>query len=189
MTTTHEPNVYPRTIDSGGGQRMTILGRRRDGPREWMDVVSEVQPGAGPPMHVHPTQDESLIVLDGKIAYVVAGREPQFAGPGETVTFPRGVAHRFWNAGDDVLRCEGNISPPLGFEYFMTALYSSTAEHGGKRPGLFDLAFLLHHFESENAMVGLPAPLRKGVLPVLRTIGKLTGRYEKYRDAPVTRTV
>ncbi|MEO8337717.1 MAG: cupin domain-containing protein [bacterium] len=180
----NESRKYPRVIDSGGGQRMTLLGPRHDGGREWMDVVSEIQPGAGPPMHVHPTQDESLTVLQGRIGYIAAGQEPRFAGPGESVTFPRGVAHRFWNAGDVLLRCEGHISPPLGFEYFMTALYRSSSAHGGKRPGLFDLAFLLHHFESENTMVGLPAPLRKGVLPVLRTIGKVTGRYEKYRDAP-----
>lgn len=176
--------TYPRTIDSGGGQRITLLARRHDGAREWLDVENEVAPRAGPPMHVHLGQDESVTVVHGRLGYVLAGQQPQFAGAGETVTFPRGVAHRFWNAGDDVLRCTGRISPPLRFEYFMTALYRSTAEHGGKRPGLFDLAFLLHHFESENAMVGLPAPLRKGLLPMLRTIGKLTGRYEKYRDAP-----
>jgi len=178
-------STYPRTIDSGGGQRITILARRHDGAREWLDVENEIGPGAGPPMHLHPNQDESLTVVQGKLGYVIAGQEPRFAGVGEAVEFPRGVAHRFWNAGEDMLRCEGHISPPLGFEYFMTALYRSTAEHGGRRPGLFDLAFLLHHFESENAMVGLPAPLRRGLLPVLRTIGKLTGRYDKYRDAPL----
>ncbi|MEO5815541.1 MAG: cupin domain-containing protein [Gemmatimonadaceae bacterium] len=105
--------TYPRTIDSGGGQRITLLARRHDGVREWLDVENEVGPGAGPPMHLHARQDESVTLVQGRLGYVIVGQEPRFASVGETVDFARGVAHRFWNAGDEVLRCEGHISPPM----------------------------------------------------------------------------
>lgn len=177
---------YPHVIDGGKGQRMTLLARRHEGSREWLEVESEIGPGAGPPLHRHQYQDESVTVIEGRLGYVIAEQEDRFADVGESVDFPRGVAHRFWNAGSGVLRCAGRISPPMQFEYFIAALYRSTVEHGGVRPGLFDLAFLLHHFKTENEMVGLPLPIRNGLLPVLRQIGRLTGRYEKYRDAPAS---
>ncbi|HXT14206.1 MAG TPA: cupin domain-containing protein [Gemmatimonadaceae bacterium] len=171
----------PRTYD-GGGERITILGVTRDGDREWMHAESEVVPGRGPAMHRHPHQVEELTVVEGTLAYVIDGGPVRTAEPGMTVVFPAGVAHRFWNAGDTLMRCTGRISPPMRFEAFIAALYRSFAEHGGRRPGLFDLAFLLHHFAEENELAAIPRPVRAIVFPVLRAIGRATGRYRKFRD-------
>jgi hypothetical protein len=41
-----------------------------------------VKPGAGPAMHVHFKQDESLTVVSGQLGYQVLGKEPQMAGVG-----------------------------------------------------------------------------------------------------------
>jgi len=43
------------------------------------------------------------------------------AGPGELVFKPRGVAHAFWNAGDEPARLLEIISPP-GFENYFREL-------------------------------------------------------------------
>src|SRR5687768_14595041 len=96
---------YPHSIDNGAGERLTFL-RRVPGPRgERVEVENIVQPGSGPPMHVHHHQDEALTVVAGRVGYERPGEQAKFAGPGETVTFTAGEAHRFWNAGTDELRC------------------------------------------------------------------------------------
>ena len=51
-------------------------------------------------VHLHPTQDTVLDVLDG-VVYVVLDEDERALIPGDRVTIPAGVAYRFWNAGDD----------------------------------------------------------------------------------------
>jgi quercetin dioxygenase-like cupin family protein len=171
--------MYPHTIDNGHGERMTFLGV--DGNR--LRVSSTIEPGAGPPMHVHHLQTETVRVERGRIGVTVAGSAPLFAGPGEELTFEPGVEHRFWNAGDDELVIDGEIHPADNLEYFLTAIYASTAAHGG-RPGALDGAFLLTRYRSEFAMTAIPAPVRRVVLPLQAALGRLFGRYGHFSDAP-----
>ena len=171
--------MYPHTIDNGHGERMTFLGV--DGNR--LRVSSTVEPGAGPPMHVHHLQTETVRVERGRIGVTIAGEAPAFAGPGEVLTFEPGVEHRFWNAGDDELVIAGEIHPADNLEYFLTAIYASTAAHGG-RPGALDGAFLLTRYRSEFAMTAIPAPVRRVVLPLQAALGRLFGRYGHFSDAP-----
>ena len=112
------------------------------------------------------------------------------AGPGETVGWAPGEVHKFWNAGDGPLRGTGEVWPPNNVEYFLTNIYDSTARNGGRRPGLFDAAFLTTHYRSEFAMLEIPAPVRRLLVPVLYRIGKLLGKHERFAGAPapVTRS-
>jgi len=135
-------------------------------------------------MHVHHYQTESVTVKQGRLGYHRLGQEPAFAGEGETVVFPAGEAHRFWNAGDGDLHCAGFVTPIDNIEYFLSALYDSQRRSGGKRPNPFEIAFLMSRYRSEFAMVEVPAVVQRVLFPVLITIGKLLGRYDRYADAP-----
>src|SRR4051812_3298338 len=163
--------MYPHTIDNGHGERMTFLGV--DGDR--LRIRSTVDPGAGPPMHVHHLQSEAIRVDAGRMGVAIPGEPDRFAGPGESLTFAPGVEHRFWNAGDEPLELTGEVFPPHNLEYFLSAVYTSTAAHGG-RPGAFDGAFLLTRYRSEFAMTSIPAPVRRFVLPVQAALGRLLRR-------------
>lgn len=68
----------------------------------------------GSPVHTHANEDEYTYVLEGRVG-VQLGNEVVEAGPGELVFKPRGVAHAFWNAGDEPARMLELISP-AGFE-------------------------------------------------------------------------
>jgi quercetin dioxygenase-like cupin family protein len=178
--------TYPHTIDNGaGGERLTFV-RRVPGARggERLEAENVVEPGAGPIMHVHHYQEEALTVLEGRIGYRRPGEPERFAGPGETVTFRAGEAHRFWNAGEDVLRCQGYIEPADNIEYFLGAIFESQKRGGGSRPNILDAAFLARLYCSEYAIAAIPAPVQRFAFPVLVAIGRLLGRYEKYADAP-----
>jgi len=175
---------YPHTIENGAGERLTFL-RRVPGPAgDRLEVENVVEPGAGPPMHVHHRQAESLTVVEGRIGYQRPGEPPQYAGPGATVAFAAGEAHRFWNAGEGPLRCTGYIEPADNVEYFLTEIYASTRRQGGARPDPFDAAFLTTRYRAEFAMVDIPAAVQRLVFPVQVALGRLLGRYARYADAP-----
>lgn len=174
---------YPHAIDNGAGERLTFTGRvaGREGERIVGEAVAA--PGAGPPMHVHFLQEEGFAVVQGRLGYQIAGREPAFAGAGESVVFPAGVAHRFWNAGSDELRCTAYIEPPGNAEFFLGALFASMRASGG-RPGLLDVAFLTRRYRTEYALVEIPALVQRLLFPVLVAIGRLLDTYRKYDGAP-----
>jgi quercetin dioxygenase-like cupin family protein len=74
----------------------------------------------GAPVHTHRNEDEYSYVLEGRVG-VQLGEEVLEAGPGELVFKPRGVAHAFWNAGDEPARLLELISP-AGFENYFREL-------------------------------------------------------------------
>jgi quercetin dioxygenase-like cupin family protein len=176
-------NTYPRTIRNGAGEELTFLGRTHQGGVERLEIENRVSPGAGPPMHVHHLQEESLTVVRGRMGYEVEGQPPVFLDAGGTGTFAAGVAHRFWNAGSEDLVVRGWAAPPLNLEYFLTELYAS-AERGGGRPDMRELAFLIRRYRSEFGMSAIPALVQRLVFPLLILRGRLSGRLARYADAP-----
>lgn len=175
---------YPHTIVSGGGERLTMLRYVEDGQGGMIECENEVAPNAGPPMHVHWKQEESLTVVEGRMGVEIQGQEPVFYGPGDTATFNRGVYHRFWNDGDTPLRCTGWVKPALNFEYFLSSIYDSMQENGGHRPGAFDSAFLLKRYRSEFDMTSIPPFVKKVIFPITLAVGKMKGKHKKFANAP-----
>ena len=174
----------PVTISSKTGEEITFLRVtiNADG-KEVLEIENKVAPKAGPPMHIHWKQDECLTVVKGKMGYRVLGEEVKYAGPGETLLFERGVAHKFWNAGEDVLQCTGWATPPHNIIYFLSEIYKSTDANNG-RPGSFDAAYLLNRYRSEFDMVEIPGFVKKVIFPVTLFMGKLQGKHKKFKDAP-----
>lgn len=177
-------STYPYTIENGAGERITFLRRVAGPDGDRLELENLLEPGAGPPMHIHHYQEEALTVERGRAGYQRAGEPPRYAGPGETLVFQPGEPHRFWNAGNDRLLCRGYIRPPDNVEYFLSALYASQQRSGGRRPDPFDAAFLMRRYRSEFGMVGLPALVERFVLPAQVALGRLLGKYRKYADAP-----
>jgi uncharacterized cupin superfamily protein len=176
--------TYPHTIDNGAGERLTFLRRVPGRAGDRLEVENVVAPGVGPVMHVHHHQTEALTVQEGRIGYQRPGGPECFAGPGESVTFLPGDAHRFWNAGHGELRCTGYIEPADSVEYFLGAIFASQRATGGMRPHPLDAAFLARRYRSEFAMVEIPALVQRVVFPALVAVGTILGRYARYADAP-----
>ena len=174
---------YPHSIDNGHGETL-VFERRVAGTRgDRLEGYNRVAPGAGPPMHVHHYQEEGLTVRQGRLGYERAGEAPRYAGPGETVVFLPGEAHRFWNAGDGELRCTAYVEPADNVEYFLSEVFASTRRNGG-RPSPFDAAYLTRRYRSEFAMLAVPSLVQRLLFPVLVAVGTLLGRYARYADAP-----
>jgi Mannose-6-phosphate isomerase len=175
--------TLPHTIENITGEKLTFLRIVIKDGVEYLETEAEVQPNAGPPMHVHHKQDESMTVLSGKIGYQELKGENKYAGPGETVLFKAGVPHKFWNAGNEPLRLSGYVSPAYNMVYFLSQIYRSMNENGG-RPGIFDTAFLLRRYKTEFRMIEIPTFVQKLIFPVILFHGSLRGKKKKFIDAP-----
>jgi mannose-6-phosphate isomerase-like protein (cupin superfamily) len=86
----------------------------------------------GSPLHTHHREDEYSFVLEGRFG-VQLGDEVLELGPGDLLVKPRGVAHAFWNAGDEPARLLELISP-AGFEHYFRDLAPSWPRPSGTRP-------------------------------------------------------
>jgi mannose-6-phosphate isomerase-like protein (cupin superfamily) len=174
---------FPHIV-AGTGEKITFLGTSFKDGVEILECDIEVQPKAGPPMHTHHRQDESFTIVSGTMAYQVLGEEPKYAYPGDYVMIEAGIPHKFWNPGNEVLKCKGYVTPPENFVYFLTELYKSINANNG-RPGMYDGAFLLKRYGSEFAMHEIPAFVQKVIFPVVLFFGNLAGKGKKYSNAPV----
>jgi quercetin dioxygenase-like cupin family protein len=176
--------TYPHTIENCLGEKLIFheLQKEPDGDR----LIGEnyVAPGNGPVMHTHWLQDESLTVLKGKIGYQVQGQPEQFADEGETVFFKRGVPHRFWNAGQEVLHCKAWVKPANTFAFFITSIFAAQNKSGKAQPEMFDAAYLLKRYSAEYDMTEIPPFVKKVVIPFTYYTGRILGKYKHFKDAP-----
>ena len=62
--------------------------------------------------HVHPSQEESFVVLAGTYGYQI-GDQRGVAHPRDTLVCPKGISHSQWNAGDGPLRIYYEHRPAL----------------------------------------------------------------------------
>ena len=176
--------TYPHVIESCIGEKLIFQSLEKDPDGDRLIVENFVAPGSGPVMHTHWLQDESLTVKKGKLGYEVLGQPEQFAGEGETVLFKKGVPHRFWNAGEETLNCKGWVKPANTLVFFLTSLYDAQNRSGKAQPEVFDGAYLIRRYRKEYDLPEIPAFVKKTIIPLTYGIGRLLGKYRKFKDAP-----
>ena len=76
------------------------------------------------------------------------------------------------------------MRPPDNLEYFLTKVYESMRANGGKRPRMFDAAYLLTSYRDEFGMSDIPAPVQRFLFPVVLRVGRLRGLDKRFADAP-----
>ena len=176
--------TYPHTIENPNGEKIIFQRVQKDPDGDKVIVENFVTPGHGPLMHTHFLQDEELTVVKGKIGYQVHGQEEHYAGEGETILFKRGVPHRFWNAGQEILTCTGWIKPANTIVFFLSAIYAAQKKSGKAQPEAFDSAYLLTRYAKEYDLPEIPKFVRKTIIPMTYMIGRVLGKYKHFKDAP-----
>jgi len=176
--------TLPHTIENGQGEKIIFKEIIKEPDGDKLIIEGFCKPNCGPPMHVHFKQDESLSVRKGRMGYQVFGEEKQFASEGETVFFKRGVAHKFWNAGDDELQMDNWAKPANSLVFFLSSLYQSQLNSGKAQPDRFDGAYLMTRYRREYDMLEIPSFVKKTIIPFTYQLGKLLGKYQKFKDAP-----
>jgi len=177
-------NQFPKTIENGLGEKIVFKELVREPDGDKLILHGWVHPKSGPPMHVHFKQDEGFTVKKGQISYQLSGGPEQLAHEGESVTFTRGTPHRFWNSGTDVAQVEGWAKPANNLQFFLSSIYEAQTLSGKGQPEKFAGAYLLTRYKSEFAMLEIPGFVRKVIFPVTYFVGRLSGKYVKFKDAP-----
>jgi quercetin dioxygenase-like cupin family protein len=175
---------YPHTIKNCIGETIIFKGIEKTENGDRAIAENFVTPGNGPIMHTHWLQDEVFTVVKGSLGYEIKGQPKQYAKEGETVVFKRGVAHRFWNAGEDILHCKGYVEPANTIVFFLSSIFDAQNKSGKAEPEKFDAAYLLTRYSSEYDLTELPGFVKKIILPVTYFFGKLLGKYPHFKDAP-----
>lgn len=67
------------------------------------------------PPHVHPTQDEWILVVEGNLevdfGYEEGNVKPNKAGPGDLIRMPMGLAHGVFNRSGVEAKCVFGVAP------------------------------------------------------------------------------
>lgn len=160
---------------------ITKSGKETNGAITEFEGMDE--PGIGPPMHIHFQQEEMIVLLKGKMRARTPEREFDLE-IGKEYFFEPGVAHQFWNTGDEQNHYAGYLKPSCNWEYIIENVYASANAADDVKPAPFDAAFLLTKYKSEIDLLVIPTPVKKIIFPILYAIGSLTGKFKKYRNAP-----
>lgn len=146
-----------------------------------------VQPnGAVAAAHYHPIQSERFQILEGTIGLKVNGEKLEL-GPGHVVKIDPGTRHKFWNAGDDVLRFVAEVRPALRFEAMIATMFALVTDGKTNRKGMpnpFRMAVIAAEYRDiirlpfppaavQDLGLALGAPLRRlmGYRPVYEPAG------------------
>lgn len=176
--------TYPHIIENGLGEKLIFKELVHEPDGDKLLVENYVAPGIGPLMHTHWLQDEALTVINGRLGYEVQGQPAQYAYEGETVVFRRGVPHRFWNDGQEVLHCKGWVKPANTIVFFLTSIFNAQIKSGKAQPDQFDGAYLLTRYASEYDLAEIPSFVKKVIIPITYYIGRAAGKYKHFKNAP-----
>ncbi len=82
-----------------------------------------LEPGSKVPMrHIHTEQDEVFAVTKGRVN-VEVGTKHIVINPGEKVTMPKGIAHRWWNDAELTSELTVSFMPACNTEDFFIEVF------------------------------------------------------------------
>jgi quercetin dioxygenase-like cupin family protein len=143
---------------------------------ELFEALNVLAPGfAGPPLHTHPTAEESYAVLSGTLDICV-GRQWRQLAPGESVTVPAGTPHTLKNGSGAEVRLVNVHKPALGFERFFRRFHALVCSGKLKLPpkDLQSAVLVSMLFSDHPGEIVSVTPSRR-LMKVLAFTGKLLG--------------
>jgi quercetin dioxygenase-like cupin family protein len=119
-----------------GGGLWTIKARAEETDGAFILFEDRMPKGKTTPLHTHPHEDETFIVLEGEILVHVEGTEHP-VGPGGVAVVPRGTRHAFL-VTSEMARILALLTPGSGEAFYRDASEPSTDETDAERPADLD---------------------------------------------------
>jgi mannose-6-phosphate isomerase-like protein (cupin superfamily) len=105
-----------------------ILRTAREGDAGEFEAVNRLDPRMeGPPVHIHPSAQESYEVRSGTLDVFIDG-EWRRLEPGQKAVVPAGVPHTLKNDSDQEVEIVNVHSPALRFESFFRQMHRLTSQ-------------------------------------------------------------
>jgi quercetin dioxygenase-like cupin family protein len=143
-------------------------------------INTRVEPGGGPPPHVHPLGEEIFSIQEGTVEYLI-GREKVIARPGDEMTVPRGTRHTFKNIGDTEATFRAELRPePTGkAEDFFRETAAAAQEGKYTQRGIptgfraaMELTEMLERYQEVAVMTSPPPAVQRLLFPLARRFGR-----------------
>jgi quercetin dioxygenase-like cupin family protein len=110
-TFVHDADIEREELDWGG---LGWISRPPStGARQLTVLDVTLEPGHGHDFHVHPEQEEVIVVQAGEIEQWLEG-EKTVLGPGEAVFIGMGTVHASFNTGQETARLTVALGPCVG---------------------------------------------------------------------------
>ena len=144
------------------------------------DTINTVGPRAGgPPVHLHPSAEESYEVLDGTLDVFVDGKWRRLRA-GEKQVVPAGVPHTLKNDSDGEIKILNVHRPALRFEEFFRAFHRLVSGGLIKLPpkdprSLIYFAMLFSAYPEEQRAVRPPQPIFSALAAIGGRLGYRLG--------------
>lgn len=103
-----------------------ILGqvyRPKQSTEDCFSFVANSPPGTFVPPHIHPTQDEYILMLEGEWKLILDG-QTHFAKPGDLVRMPRGIMHGYFNESGAPARAFFWVTPARKLHDLFRAIHN-----------------------------------------------------------------
>jgi quercetin dioxygenase-like cupin family protein len=139
-------NAAHETIHCG---RLTIrflmTGEHSNGSIAAFEMTVPGAQSVTAPTHSHDRYEESIYGIEGVLVWTVDGKRLE-VGPGQMLTIPRGVVHRFDNTTEKDAKALCVITPAvLGPEYFREIAAVAAAAQGGPPDRAKMVEIMLRH--------------------------------------------
>jgi quercetin dioxygenase-like cupin family protein len=110
------------------GEKLNILGQvyfPKASCESAFAFETNSEPGQFVPVHIHPTQDEFILVQEGSLDLKLDGVWVK-ANAGDLVRLPRGISHGYFNKSDKPARALFWVSPAGKLESLFRHLHNLT---------------------------------------------------------------
>jgi mannose-6-phosphate isomerase-like protein (cupin superfamily) len=172
-----QPDTPDRVLDFGsGGMWWEIIRSTADTNGAYLEIVNVIRPGFdGPPLHIHPTAEESYAVTAGELDVCVAGAWRKVKA-GETATVPAGVPHTLKNTSIADVSLVNVHRPAMAFERMFRRMHAMIAAGKLSLPprglgAMIRISMLFCEHEAEIRTVKPPHMAMR----TLARVGKLLG--------------
>ena len=158
------------------GMWWEITRSTADTSGELFEAINVIAPGfEGPPLHIHPTAEESYAVVSGTLDVCVDGEWRKLTA-GESVTVPAGTPHTLKNESGAEVKLVNVHKPAQQFERFFRRLHALACSGRVTFPpkGLQSailLSMLFTEHRQEVVSVKPPCWLMKALARVGRILG------------------
>ena len=172
------------------GERIVFRETASDTGGEMLAFEYLVPPRTpGPPLHVHPYQEERFAEILSGTLRARSGRDERSLGKGQGLTVPPGVPHAWRNDGEEEVRMLVEIRPALRMEEVFETTFNLARDGKTDQRGVpknpLQAAATAWEYSDELRLARPPFAVQKVLLgllaPVLRLLG-YGGRYPKHGD-------
>lgn len=134
--------------------------------------------------HFHPALTERFHVLEGRVAFLIDGRE-RVLGPGEEAEVPPLARHDWWQVGPDTAEVLVEVVPGDRFIEIVGTIFGLARDgktNARGMPGPLQAAVTAHEYRDAVVFTKPPATVQRLLFGALARVGRAAGRRPFYRE-------